>query len=109
MISFNIFITLIYSENVFHESFCILGTEHFFYVCCLVMTDQINHMVLILLPDWLISNYRIHRIQYIKHRIQYIKLIYTNLCLIWLLLRHYFSVTKSALEESSLLYHLSID
>jgi len=53
MISFNIFIILIYSENVLDESFCILGSQHFLYVCCLAMTDQINHMVLILLPDWI--------------------------------------------------------
>lgn len=52
MISFNIFIILIYSENVPHESFCILGTQHFVYACCLATTDQINHMMLILLPDW---------------------------------------------------------
>lgn len=42
MISFNVFIILIYSENVPSESFCILGTQHFLYVCCLARIDQIN-------------------------------------------------------------------
>lgn len=91
MIPFNIFIILIYSKNVLHLIFWILGTHHF----------------LCVLPgyDWSQKSHGVYIVALINTWMLYIIWVCINLCLIWLLLQSSFSV-KNPEQKDIVLCHI---